>query len=127
MELNTISLGDFVKLATILWTKGANSVEQAMINSGMVKTTDIPANSGNTREFTEIDRNEYAKYKGEGDQAARGKIQQGLKIAIALVKSLLIDLKTLIKGNKAEGESHRERLNKETLLWEGMRKSELGL
>jgi hypothetical protein len=127
MELNTITLSDFVKLATVLWNKGAKSIDQYMLDSGFVKTVDIPANSGNTREFSEIDRNEYARYKGEGDQAARGKIQQGLKIAIALVKSLLIDLKTLIKGNKAEGENHRERLNKETLLWKGMRKSELGI
>jgi len=48
-----------------------------MINSGIVKVEDIPANSGNTREYSEIDLEQYAKRKGEGDQAARAKVQQG--------------------------------------------------
>jgi len=48
-----------------------------MLNSGLVKTLNISENTGNTREFSEIDTNEYLTYKGEGDQAARGKIQQG--------------------------------------------------
>jgi hypothetical protein len=77
MELNTVSLGDFVKLADVIWLKGFESVEPAMINSGLVKVMNISENTGNTREFSEIDTNEYLTYKGEGDQAARGKVQQG--------------------------------------------------
>ena len=77
MELNTITLPDFVKLATVLWDRGADSVERYMINSGLVKVMDIPANTGNTREFSEIDINEYLKFKGQSDQAARGQVQQG--------------------------------------------------
>jgi len=77
MELNTVSLSDFVKLADVIWVKGFESVEPAMINSGLVKVMNISENTGNTREFSEIDTNEYLSYKGEGDQAARGKIQQG--------------------------------------------------
>jgi hypothetical protein len=48
-----------------------------MINSGLIKVMNIDENTGNTREFSEIDTNEYLSYKGEGDQASRGKIQQG--------------------------------------------------
>lgn len=77
MELNISTLSDFVKSAEVLWIKGANSIEQAMLSSGIVKKMDIPSNSGNTREFSEIDSNEYALRKGEGDQAARGKVKQG--------------------------------------------------
>jgi len=77
MELNTVSLSDFVKLAEVIWIKGFESVEPAMINSGLVKVMNISEHTGNTREFSEIDTNEYLSYKGEGDQAARGKIQQG--------------------------------------------------
>lgn len=77
MELNVVSLSDFTKLADVLWLKGFDSVEQTMRNSGLVKTVPIPANSGNTREFSEIDGEEYAKTKGESDQAERAKIQQG--------------------------------------------------
>lgn len=77
MELNTITLDDFVKLADVKWIQGAESVKNYMLDSGMVKEMDIPENTGNTREFSEIDANEYLSYKGEGDQAARGQVQQG--------------------------------------------------
>jgi len=76
-ELNTISYNDFVKLATVIWYKGVQSVKNYMIDSGMVKVMRIAENTGNTREFSEIETNEYLTYKGEGDQAARGQIQQG--------------------------------------------------
>ena len=77
MELNTISQNDFVKLAKVIWIKGAISVKNRMLDSGLVKLVDVPENTGNTREFSEIDANEYLTYKGESDQAARGQIQQG--------------------------------------------------
>ena len=77
MEINETPLSDFVKLATVIWDRGAESVKNHMIDSGLVQVMDIPANSGNTREFSEIDTNEYLSYKGEGDQASRGQVQQG--------------------------------------------------
>ena len=77
MELNTVSLSDFVKLAQVIWIKGFESIEPAMQTSGFVKVLPISENTGNTREFSEIDTNEYLSYKGEGDQAARGRVQQG--------------------------------------------------
>lgn len=77
MELNTITLSDFTKLATVIWIKGFESVEPAMVNSGLVKVMYIDENTGNTREFSEIDTNEYLTFKGQGDQAARAKVQQG--------------------------------------------------
>ena len=77
MELNTISLSDFTKLADVIWIQGFQSVEPAMVNSGLVKIMNIDENTGNTREFSEIDTNEYLSYKGEGDQSARAKVQQG--------------------------------------------------
>lgn len=77
MELNTISFSDFTKLATVIWIKGFESVEPAMVNSGLVKVMYIDENTGNTREFSEIDTNEYLTFKGQGDQAARAKVQQG--------------------------------------------------
>ena len=77
MELNTISLSDFVKLATVIWNDSYDSVKQSMLESGLVKKVTIPQNTGNSREFSSIDTNEYLAYKGESDQAARGQIQQG--------------------------------------------------
>ncbi len=77
MEINTISQSDFVKLAAVIWYRGNEAVVNHMRDSGMVKEMVIPENTGNTREFSEIDTNEYLTYKGQGDQAARGQIQQG--------------------------------------------------
>lgn len=77
MELNTISLGDFVRLAGIIFEKEKASLGQEARQSGLFVEESIPLASGNTREYTEVDGNEYAKLKSEGDQAARAKVQQG--------------------------------------------------
>jgi hypothetical protein len=77
MELNINSLPDFVRNANILWLMGKDSVPQVMRNSGLVKEMPIPQNTGNTREFTEIDLEEYASFKGESDQSSRARVQQG--------------------------------------------------
>ena len=77
MELNTISLGDFVKNAQIIFMKGAMSVTQAARNSGLFQVESVPQNTGNTREYSEIDLEEYASLKGQSDQASRAKVQQG--------------------------------------------------
>lgn len=93
-ELNVISLGDFVKLARVIWQKAYDSVPQIMRNSGIFKVVNIPANSGNTREFSEIDTQEYAKVKEESDEAQRAQVKQGLS-NIGLIKSSLINGETL--------------------------------
>ena len=77
MELNINSLSDFVRNATILWNKAKDSVPQSMRTSGLVREVPIPQMTGNTREFSEIDLEEYATEKGESDQSARAKVQQG--------------------------------------------------
>lgn len=77
MELNTVGLGDFVKLAGVVFYKKIASLPQEARKSGLFVEVPIPKNSGNTREFTEIDLEEYADEKAEGDQAARARVQQG--------------------------------------------------
>lgn len=77
MELNINNLSDFVRNATILWNMAADSVPAAMRTSGIFKEVSIPQNTGNVREFTEIDLEEYASRKGESDQASRAQVQQG--------------------------------------------------
>lgn len=91
MEINLSSLPDLVKNAQILWYKGADSVEQVMRKSGLVKEVAVPQLSGNTREFSEIDLNEYAKKKGESDQSSRAKVQQGYT-KIATLKRVATDI-----------------------------------
>lgn len=76
-ELNINSLPDFVLNAEILWNRGLASVPQFARGSGIVREIPIALNTGNTRKFTEIDLEEYAKRKGESDQSQRARVQQG--------------------------------------------------
>lgn len=77
MELNINNFPDFVKNATILWNMAADSVPSLARQSGLFKETPIPQQTGNVRQFSEVDLEEYALRKGESDQAARAKVQQG--------------------------------------------------
>lgn len=77
MELNTITLNDFVKLGMVIWHKAASSVKNFARESGIFNVMSIPEHSGETREFSSIETNEYLSFKGEGAQAKRGKVQQG--------------------------------------------------
>jgi hypothetical protein len=77
MELNIAVLSDFVKNAEILFLKGLDSVPMAARNSGIFRIYNLADHKGNTKEYSEIDLEEYAEVKGEGDQASRAKVQQG--------------------------------------------------
>lgn len=77
MELNIATLSDFVRNAEILFMKGLDAVPMAARNSGIFRIDDISDHKGNTKEYSEIDLEEYAKRKGEGDQAVRARVQQG--------------------------------------------------
>jgi len=77
MELNIATLSDFVRNAEILFLKGLDSVPMAARNSGIFRIDNIADHVGNTKEYSEIDLEEYASIKLEGDQAARARVQQG--------------------------------------------------
>lgn len=75
--LNTLTLNDFVRLADFKWLKGLQSAKSNARNSGLFKVIDFPAGTGNTREFNEIDLEEYSSKKDEGNQAEQARVQQG--------------------------------------------------
>lgn len=77
MELNIATLSDFVRNAEILFMKGLDSVPMVARNSGMFRIDPIADHEGNTKEYSEIDLEEYADDKLEGDQASRARVQQG--------------------------------------------------
>jgi hypothetical protein len=77
MELNIATLSDFVRLADIIFMKGLDSYQPVARNSVMFRVENIPDHTGNTREYTEIDLEQYARVKNEGDQAVRARVQQG--------------------------------------------------
>lgn len=86
MSLNTVTLPDFTKLATIKFLKAQDSVPQLARNSGIWKMDPIPNHTGDTKEYTEIDLEEYADNKDEGDQAEIAKFQQGFTKTLTLVR-----------------------------------------
>lgn len=77
MELNTIQLSVFTQLANVIFEKAKEATQMIARNSGLFATETVPGNTGNIRQYTEIDLNRYAHKKGEGDQAKRAKVQQG--------------------------------------------------
>lgn len=77
MELNIATLSDFVRNAEILFLKGLDSVPTVARSSGLFRIDDLKDHSGNTKEYSEIDLEEYADDKSEGDQAGRARVQQG--------------------------------------------------
>jgi hypothetical protein len=91
MELNTITLSDFVRNAQIMFLKGLDTVEMNARNSGLFRVEPVPQNTGNTREYSEIDLENYAKKKGQGAQAERARVQQGYT-KIATLKRIALDI-----------------------------------
>jgi len=91
MELNTVTLSDFVRNADIMFLKGLDSVQTAARNSGLFRVESVPQNTGNTREYSEIDLENYAKKKAEGAQAERARVQQGYT-KIARLKRIGMDI-----------------------------------
>lgn len=83
-NLNTITLGIFTQLANVNFEKKLDSIPQYAKNSGLFKTVDMANNTGDTRQFEEIDLEEYAKIKDEGDQATLAKVQQGYSKTLTL-------------------------------------------
>lgn len=77
MELNISNLSDFVKNAKILFLKGLDSVPMAAKSSGLFRMDPVPSNTGNTREYSEIDIQQYARRKGQSAQAERARVVQG--------------------------------------------------
>jgi len=76
-DLNTVSLPDFVKNAEIIFLKAQDSVPMNMRNSGIFRVETVAQNTGNVREYSEIDLEQYASIKPEGEQHAQARVQQG--------------------------------------------------
>lgn len=99
MDLSTVNLTDFVRNAEILWMKGKDSFSPVARGSGLVREVSIPNNTGNTREFSEIDLELYAKVKGERDEAKYAKVQQGYSktgtlYRIAFAEAITYEMRT---------------------------------
>lgn len=125
MDLSTVSIGDFVRNAEILWLKGADSFMAAARNSGMIREVSIPNNTGNTREFSEIDLELYARFKGERDEKKYGKIQQGYSKVGTLYRFALAE--TITYEMRTQGKYLEVQQRLLNLLPTAMRRMELDL
>ena len=91
MELNSLTLPVFTRLAGVIFEKAKESVQATARMSGLFQVEDVPANSGEVRDYTEIDLELYADTKGQGDQAARAKVELGYNRQV-IVKRVAKDI-----------------------------------
>ena len=64
-------------MAGVIFEKIKDSVVSVARGSGLFKEEQIPANSGETRDYQEVDHDLYASLKLQGTQAARAKVALG--------------------------------------------------
>ena len=84
-NLNTSTLPDLVAQGEIFWRKKADEVDMKMMNSGIYVVDRFGFQQGDTRIYSEIDGENYAYNKNEGDQSVEGKSQQGYTKIMTLV------------------------------------------
>ena len=84
MELNSVSLSVFTRLAGVIFGKAIDMVTKVAKDSGLFVVEAIPSNSGETRDFTEIDLELYADNKGQGNQAGRARVQLGYNKSVTV-------------------------------------------
>ena len=76
-NLTTINLPDLVANKDILFLKEMDSLKNLVRNSGLFQVDQWGFATGDTREYSEIDLEEYATQKDESDDAEQAKVQQG--------------------------------------------------
>jgi len=74
-NLNTVSLADMTSLTRLEWLQGPNMV--GMAASQLFIPDDLAEHTGDTKKYTEIDTEEFASVKDEGDDATLATVQQG--------------------------------------------------
>lgn len=86
-DLNSLSLGVFTRLAGVIFEKGLETVEKTAQSSGLFSVENVPSNSGETRDYTEIDLELYASNKAQGDQSSRARVQLGYNKLISVKRT----------------------------------------
>ena len=88
-NINTATLPDLVAQGEIFWRKKADEVPMQMMSSGIFLVDRFGFQQGDTRIYSEIDGENFAKNKNEGDQSVEGKSQQGYTKIMTLVSRSL--------------------------------------
>ena len=82
MELTTLALPKLTANADYIFVEALNSLPREAYNSGIFKIIPVGMHTGDTRVFTEMDDEEYASFRGEGDDAERSVAQVGYDITV---------------------------------------------
>ena len=91
MELNTVSLNVFTRLAGVIFEKAKDMVDKTAQASGLFVIDNVPDNSGENRDYQEIDLDLYADNKDQGDQAGRARVVLGFN-KVVTVKRVARDI-----------------------------------
>lgn len=89
MELNSIPLGVFTRLAGVIFTKALEMVQATARNSGIFVVEDVPENTGENRDYQEIDLELYTSDKPQGNQSARARVVLGYNKVVTAVRQSL--------------------------------------
>lgn len=83
----------------MIWEKAKASIPTEARGSGLFNAEPVPTGTGETREYSEIELEEYAKVKPQGDQAARARVQQGYS-KVMRVKRFSMDIGITVEMRK---------------------------
>lgn len=75
--VNTASLPDLVAQGEIMWRKFRDNLPQEAMTSGIYRVDSFGPGQGDTKQYSEINGEQYAKEKPESAQAVEGRVQQG--------------------------------------------------
>jgi hypothetical protein len=75
--LNTASFRDLVDNVTIIWNKSLDTLMTPARSSGLYQVGTWAEGEGDTRQYSMIDTQKFAKRKSEGGSASTAKVQQG--------------------------------------------------
>ena len=89
MELNSVSLPVFTRLAGVIFEKAKGAFQSVARNSGIFIVEDVPENTGDVRDYAEIDLELYSANKPQGNQAARARVQLGYNKNVSVIRSAL--------------------------------------
>ena len=87
MELNTVSLPVFTRLAGVIFETAKKMVALNARNSGIFVVEGVPDNTGETRDYQEIDLELYSDDKPQGNQAGRAKVQLGYNKLVSVSRT----------------------------------------
>lgn len=99
--LSQFTLPEMTNLVSLIWKKTQDSIasEKHFQNSGLVRIETAPLNTGSSRAYTEINLEQYASDKAEGDVAKQARFQTGYEKTLIL-KRISLEMPVTVEMRK---------------------------